>query len=495
MDYKDTKLLVFLSTFSKEELSEFEKFLESPYFKKGRDPLPLFKALKKFHPFESDKFNEESVFKEIYPGQNFEDKNSKNTLRSLSSYLLKSVEDFLYISRLRDNKVLRNRTLLTEILERNLTKQFEQYMKSAIEEQESEEIISGVNNLEKYHLEGINARYYSTILDMEKYFAHISKSVEHISSHFWIDFINTAKSVLIAKNNFHLSEGKEFIDKILDATNMENILTIHEGSPNHAHISFHYQIYRHLESHGKEDNYETAKQIFFQSKAGMGRHDKVYHYSDLINIFQMRMTKEGLDSKRELFNLINACLEDKAYKLSDDDFMHPLFYRNAILCADYLKETEWAYSFIDNYSSELKPELRENLQLYSRALIDYAAGNFEDSLLNISRVKYNLVEFKTDIKILMMRIFYELELLDQADSTIDSLRHLVRSTENLDNDYKKAFSNYIKFYTRLLKLKIDEPKNRSEELNFISEEIRQEKILLQRIWLNEKLEEMASGEN
>ncbi|MBK9229222.1 MAG: hypothetical protein IPL67_19715 [Ignavibacteria bacterium] len=47
--------------------------------------------------------------------------------------------------------------------------------------------------------------------------------------------------------------------------------------------------------------------------------------------------------------------------------------------------------FIDNYSSELKPELRENLQLYSRALIDYAAVALEDARLNISKVKYNLV--------------------------------------------------------------------------------------------------------
>ena len=495
MEYKDTKLLAFLRTFSKEELNEFEKFLESPYFKKGRDPLPLFKALKKFHPFESDGFNEEVVYKEIYPGQNFDDKNSKNTLRSLSSYLLKSVEDYLYISGLRNNSVLRNRTLLNEILERNLTKHYEQYMKQAIEEQESHENEFGVNNLEKYHLESINARYYSTILDIEKYFAHISKSVEHISSHFWIDFINTAKSIFIAKDNFHLNESVEFIDRMLDATNMETILKIHEGSPNHAHINFHYQIYRHLESRGKEDHYEKAKQIFFQNKSLMSTHDKVYYYSDLINIFHMRLTKEGLDSKRELFSLINACLEDKAYKISDDDFMHPLFYRNAILCADYLKETQWAYDFIDKYSSELKPELRENLRQYSKALIDYARGDFEESLVNISKVKYNLVEFKTDVKILMMRIFYELKLVDQAESMTDTLRHLVRSSEKLDTEYREAFSNYIKYFNRLLKLKTEEPKNKSVELNTIRDEINKQENLIQRIWLNEKIEELASGEN
>ena len=50
MEYRDTKLIIFLQTFSKKELSEFEKFIISPFFKQGRDLLPLYKAVIKFHP-------------------------------------------------------------------------------------------------------------------------------------------------------------------------------------------------------------------------------------------------------------------------------------------------------------------------------------------------------------------------------------------------------------------------------------------------------------
>ncbi|MBK7253000.1 MAG: hypothetical protein IPI04_03555 [Ignavibacteria bacterium] len=96
---KDTKLIAFLKTFSKPELSEFEKFLKSPYFKKERDPLPLFNYLKKHYPgFPSEKINEENILTELYPGESISNKKYKDLIRNISSTLLKAVTDFIFYS-------------------------------------------------------------------------------------------------------------------------------------------------------------------------------------------------------------------------------------------------------------------------------------------------------------------------------------------------------------------------------------------------------------
>jgi hypothetical protein len=90
--YKDTKLIVFLKTLSDSVLHNFEKFLSTPYYKRGRHPLTLLNTLKKFHPhFLQKDFSEEAVLKELQTGTDKPDKNAVNTLRSLSSYLLKAV--------------------------------------------------------------------------------------------------------------------------------------------------------------------------------------------------------------------------------------------------------------------------------------------------------------------------------------------------------------------------------------------------------------------
>lgn len=493
MKYQDTKLIIFLKTFTKEEINDFERFLSSPYFRKGRDPLPLLKALKKFHPdFTEDKFSEEAVFNEIYPGQSLKEKNSKNTLRSLSSYLLKFVEEFIYISRLRDNKVLKNRILLNDILDRNLLKNYEPYMKQAYEDLESEEDVLGIDELEKHQLEKLNSRYFYTKVELENYFAHSSDSITYLSVHFWINLLAAAKSRILGKDNDRVILENNFVEDLLDKVDLENLIEVYKDTAHYGHIRFHFYVYKFLRNGGDSEALALAKQAFTENKPKMNKHDRVYYYSDLINMYHTRFMPVSKQTKHELLEIIKSCLDDKAYKISDEDNMHPFFYRNAILCADYLQECDWAYEFIEKFSNELRPELRDNMALYSRALIDYRKGKYEESLLNISKVRYDLVAFKTDVKTLMLRIFYELKLVDQAMATADTVRHYVKSAKEIDPQYKEGYRVFLKYYQKLLKLKTGEVKDNSVEAKAIKLEMNSEKFILQRKWLDEKIAEFET---
>ncbi|MEZ4691813.1 MAG: hypothetical protein R3A12_17295 [Ignavibacteria bacterium] len=63
----------------------------------------------------------------MYTDSDFGDRKSKDILKTLSSSLLKMAEEFMVISNLRKNKVLRNRTMLEELLDRDLVKYFIKY--------------------------------------------------------------------------------------------------------------------------------------------------------------------------------------------------------------------------------------------------------------------------------------------------------------------------------------------------------------------------------
>jgi hypothetical protein len=43
--------------------------------------------------------------------------------------------------------------------------------------------------------------------------------------------------------------------------------------------------------------------------------------------------------------------------------------------------------------------------------------------VNASNVRYDLFGFSSEVKMLIMRIFYELKLEDQAIATADTVRH------------------------------------------------------------------------
>lgn len=95
---KNTKLIQILKIFSKEEIKEFEKFIASPYFSRGRDLKPFYKILKSYHPdFKSSNFNYERVFEKLYPKEKYNKSGADNILRVLSYELTRLTEEFITI--------------------------------------------------------------------------------------------------------------------------------------------------------------------------------------------------------------------------------------------------------------------------------------------------------------------------------------------------------------------------------------------------------------
>lgn len=490
MNYKDTKLIQFLSSFSKEEFDEFDKFLKSPFFKKGRDPHPLLKILYKHKDdLSSEDLSEKQIFGELYPDSDHKDKNTKALFRNMSSSLLKAVEEFLYISNLKKNNVLKNRLLLNEILERNLTKHYKQYLEQAEKDIKDKEEFYGFDTIEKYHLERLNSRFHSVTLDMEKYFRHGFYAFEHLSYIYWFELINSAKLQMFSADNLNIKFKNDIIENAMNAVDMNKIIDSFKGTVYHTYLYFYYNLYMHLKDINNMKYYENAKKIFFDNKSEISPYDKIYFYTDLLSVFNFGVSNNA-HLKRDELNLIKACLEDRAYKVSDSDFMHPNFYRNTVICADYLKEHEWADSFIEKYHKELKPEFRENMKFYGKALIYYGKGDYEEALNYISKVKYEMVYFKTDVKTLMLRLFYELKLYDQAFSMIDTLKHHIKKSSLMDDDKRNAFLKYLNYYLKLLKLQTPDRSGRKNEAAILIKQISNEKHMFQTQWLIQKLKEI-----
>lgn len=495
MKYKDTKLISFLITFSKDELNDFEKYLSQQYFRQKRDVLPLYKVLKKLHPeFSKDDFSEEKVIKNLYRGSNYSPAKHKNDFRALSSYLLKSVEDYLFLARLRENKVLKNRILLKEILDRNLSKNYSYYLDKAYKEIKSDEEIYGFDILEKFQLERLNSRYYASVMDMKNYFSHSFTAFENISSHFWLDLISSAKLMLLGHDNMNIRPENDILSKLLNSVDMDKILKIYEGTEYYTYLYFYYNIYKCLENKRDLTYYEKAKKIFFDNKSSISRHDMNYFYADMIAVTLIGTESTYADIKKELFFVLKNCLSDKAYKLSDGDFMHPNLYRNCIICAEFLKEYDWADEFIKTYTHELNPEYRESMSNYSSAMINYARGNYDKALEFISNISYEHAFSKTDVKILTLRIYYELNLYEQSVYLADAFKHHIKISPHLNTDVRAGSLNYINYYLKLFRIKTDVYKSLHKDLTYLKKQINKEKDLIQKKWLNEKLEELRNKE-
>ena len=90
---KDLKLTSLLKTFSKQEIKDFEKYLQSPFLNtSGEYILKFFETVKKYYPgFDSDNFTKQNIFKEIYPKEKYNDAR----MRKLTSETMKLIQDYL----------------------------------------------------------------------------------------------------------------------------------------------------------------------------------------------------------------------------------------------------------------------------------------------------------------------------------------------------------------------------------------------------------------
>lgn len=488
---KDTKLISFLKTFSKPELTEFEKFLKSPYFKKERDPLPLFNFLKKYYPdFPSEKVSDEFIIKELYPGVNFSDKNYRDLIRNQTSTLLKAVTDFIFISCVRNDESLKNRTIMKGILDRNLMKYYEQYLT------DSYKVLSTVNQesatiaLEYFQFEQLNTRYFSYKLEYKKFLDHAIKSLEWNSAHFILNLIWTAKIKYLEEKYNNVKPENNFPEKLFMALDLEKAIDAFSSHQKYPEILFNYYTYKSITNGNDLEYYRKAKEIFLINREKISRFEKNFFYADMMNILSSGKNEDTGYKRKEMFEVICYCVKDKAYKVYENDFMHPVFYREAVIQSSSLKQFDWADEFIKNYTKELQPEYADNMKNYSIAVVKFGRGEFESSLGYISKVKYEFTRLKTDVKFLMLKIYYELDLDDPAYFLIDTFKHYASDSKEISEDTRASVKNFLKYFSKLLKMK-----NNSgfSEYGFLKNEIEKDTFLYHREWLFDKLNELNSN--
>jgi hypothetical protein len=200
------KLINILRTFSKSEMKEFEKFISSPFFNKGRNCIPFFNQLKKFYPkFDNDKMTPEYIYSKLYPGKKF----NKQVLWNMTSQMLAMTEDFLMYISVRKNKFVREHQISQEFLERRLSA----YYKKKLDEMESAIDSLGIGSVyfrQKADLEDGRMGYHF-IEDTQQFLPElVNKKGDYVVLHFMREVSDIIGSMRTSKSMYN----KQYDDSI-----------------------------------------------------------------------------------------------------------------------------------------------------------------------------------------------------------------------------------------------------------------------------------------
>lgn len=478
----NSKLIEILKTFSKQELKEFENFLSSPFFKKQRNLVPLFKLLKQSFPeFNASSVEKEKLYKKLYPGEKYNDQ----IMRTLSSEMVKMAEEFLVQIRLRNSPNLYNKFLLDEFFLRGLNNFFENKVKQA------ENLITGKPPFDEqtifdlYEIDNSKINFYLDKNDYNTYCKAYFNYSDHFSVLSILKLIKSKDQFLLYSRDYNINFGENLVDIFFDNVNFDAVLERAKKTshPYYQHIKIFYLLHK-IHQDDNEDIYYKVKKEFLNHISKFG-HEEKYHIFAQFEIFCINKIHSGnRDFYKELFDVYDLMIKNNAYTLTPHENMNAMTFRNIVLTTIKINKPAWLKDFINKFSQELSEEWRDNMRYYSYAYYYFELGNYVSALENINKVQYELFTFKADVKNMLLKIYYELGYFEQAFSTIDSYKHYISSNKEMTEFYRGYYRRFLKIYNELLKSKINKTKLDKDFL------FRKDESYPEKDWLIQKANEL-----
>ena len=181
-------------------------------------------------------------------------------------------------------------------------------------------------------------------------------------------------------------------------------------------------------------------------------------------------------------------LKYNIYRNTENGFISAARFTSIVVQAVAAGDHNWTNNFIKEYKNKILPEFRESRHKHALALLEFEQGNFEKALKLISRIKYEAFAFRYYLKTLQLKIYYELNMYDEAISLIDTFRHFLRTTKSLPQFRKDRYAAFIKFTNSLLRAK---DKKQNYSMVNLKSEIENDQMLVEKKWLLEKAGELV----
>jgi hypothetical protein len=479
---RNLKLIELLKAFEKKEIKEFEKFVASPFFNKGRNYLPLLKEIIRFYPaFDNEKMTKQYIYKRLYCGNKYSEKTMKNML----SALLSLSEKYLVHSKIQDKNGY-YLILAKQMQIKNMHSLSEKaYLKNM-------QLISK-GKLEPQHFEN-QYDHWSSITYHYQEAGEINKNIEALSSEYssFIYYVISAFSLIAEKTYvYKFTSNTQFDWELLKKFSGNFDEVIRHLRKNKYEISeiieLYHSIIKMFLNEYDEKTYFKIKEIFGNNIDKLSKVQRYRLFGTLHNLISKLSTIDNEKYLKERFAILKVMVEYEFPELGSNEHININLAISIIKTALNLKEYAWLREFIEIYMHKVPSKYRRSVYNYTYANLHFADKNFQQSQEFLKKVKMDIFSFRYDTKLLLLKIYYELKYTEEAHSLIDTFKHFVTLNKSLSDDKRITHSNFIKFYSILLKL--DESGN-AAQIKKLRTELLTGVQVRSKDWLLEKADEL-----
>jgi hypothetical protein len=482
------ELLSLLGTFSKQEIRNFGSFLKSPYLNRNSTILSLFKILKRFYPsFSQEQYTKESIYDELYPGKPYKDA----TMRNLFFLLLQQALQFLKMQISRQTDLDLQIDLTYKLVHRYLINIAEKNIRRTDLKLSNMKIDWNFFYL-KYLLEQSKFNY----LEINKPFrkkSEVYKKVQIVEGGIYYlflgylyQFISSYIILCIYPNRFESKPNLSNKRLRLNFRYIREISKLYKGKEYTFVMDIFISLMEMFINMKAVDNYVRFKKLFLQNIQKFSK-NQIFFLSTIWTcycIMKNVLYGENETNLKELFNCYRIIVENKYYLNENTKYMHDSLFMGAFKNLLKLRKYESARLFIEKYSNEVQPGIRDDMFNYGMSKYYSEIGEWEKALEFLNKTSLDDFLFKVDLKDINLRAFYSLGYLEESLELIHAYKEFLRKDQVLPNHLKIKYHNFLSIINKLINYRMGKPRL---TLDRIKKDLSKTDNILHKEWLTEQL--------
>ncbi len=482
---KNSKLVRLLRKLSKEERQRFQVYLQSPYCNPHPRLCNLYEAILKYAPdFEHKKLSKAQLQKQLYGDKSYRDQKIADEI----SLLYRRLKDFLGLERQKQESLADETDSLQALSEKGLNDLFEiefrRLEKGLLQRPFLDETyhrqqlaLAGARNdhFGRQHLrtqhEGLEKKHQA--LDQYYLAVKLRESCEALNRQ---HIINTEIPILLTD---------VLIQSLSEADHPYRKIPV---------IDVYFHIYQALAHPESEQHYEQMLDILdmYTSFFAPEESRAMYKYAQNSCIRRINQGAEGFEEK--LFALYQTLIGNQLI-FFEGELAHT-DYKNIVSLALKLGKLDWAHEFLHGFAERLAPTFQENALRYAQAAYLTEKGETKQALSLLNAIGYTDVFYQLSARILMLRIYYQLEDYDSMAYQINAFRHFLGRNKEIEKDKRNQYLQYLSWLKKVARLA--EQRHLEDQSKWLS---RQQKLqndfvaaapMVQRSWLEKELRQSFS---